>query len=125
MYFSGKTTLLHDSLGKITKDQEIFSIVKGYEFLFVSHPFREKIPNLTKMSKEQFSLVEQEILEMLEKRAIQKLVRTQGQFLSNLFRVEKNDGGNLPVINLKNLNKFIPYKHFKMEILHCLKFLLF
>ena len=28
------------------------------------------------------------------------------------------------MINLKNLNKFIPYEHFKMEGLHCLKFLL-
>ena len=27
------------------------------------------------------------------------------------------------MINLKNLNKFIPYKHFKMEDLHCLRFL--
>ena len=27
-------------------------------------------------------------------------------------------------MNLKNLNKFIPYEHFKMESLHCLKFLL-
>ena len=47
----------------------------------------EKIPNLSKMSKEQFSLVEQEVLEMLEKGAIQKVVPTQGQLLSNL--VEK------------------------------------
>ena len=61
---------------------------------------------------------------MLEKGAIQKVVPTQGQFLSNLFLVEKKDGGNRPVINLKNLNKFIPYEHFKMEGLHCLKFLL-
>ena len=76
------------------------------------------------MSKEQFSLVEHEVLDMLEKGAIQKVVPTQGQFLSNLFLVEKKDGGNCPVINLKNLNKFIPYEHFKMEGLHCLKFLL-
>ena len=27
------------------------------------------------------------------------------------------------MINLNNVNKFIPYKHFKMEGLHCLKFL--
>ena len=56
--------------------------------------------------------------------AIQKVVPTQGQFLSNLFLVEKKDGGKHPVINLKNLNKFIPYEHFKMEGLHCLKLLL-
>ena len=76
------------------------------------------------MSKEQFSLAEQEVLEILQKGAIQKVVPTQGQFLSHLFLVEKKDGGNRPVINLKNLSKFIPYEHFKMEGLHCLKFFL-
>ena len=69
---------------KITQDQEILSIIKGYEIAFVSLPFQEKIPNLTKMSKEQFSLVELEVLEILEKGAIQKVLPTQGQFLSNL-----------------------------------------
>ena len=33
-------------------------------------------------------------------------------------------GGNRLVINLKKLNVFIPHKHFKTEVLHCLKFLL-
>ena len=68
--------------------------------------------------------MEQEVLEMLEKGTIEKVVPKQGQFLSNLFLVEKKDGGNHPVINFKNLNKFIPYEHFKMAGLHCLKFLL-
>ena len=53
---------------------------------------------------------------MLEKGAIQKVVPTQEQFLNNLQK-------HL-VINYKNLNKFIPCKHFKMEVLHCLVFLL-
>ena len=52
---------------KITQDQEILSFVKAYEIPFVNFPFQKEMPNLTKMSKEQFSLVEQEVLEMLEK----------------------------------------------------------
>ena len=48
------------------------------------------------MSKEQFSLVEQEVLEMFEKGAIQKVVPTEGQFLSNLSLLEKKDWGNPP-----------------------------
>ena len=66
------------------------------------------------MLKEQFSFAEQELLEMLEKGAIQKVVPSQGQFLNNLYHVEKKDGRNYPMINLKNLNKFIPFKHFKI-----------
>ena len=36
---------------KVTQDQEILSIVKGYETPFVSLPFQEKIPNLKKKSQ--------------------------------------------------------------------------
>ena len=47
-----------------------------------------------------------------------------GEFLSNVFLVGKLDGGKRPVINLKNLNLFLPYQHFKMECLHLMKDLL-
>ena len=50
-----------------------------------------------------------------------KNICDKGQILSNLFLVGKKDGGNRPVINLKNLNASIPYLHFKMEGLHLLK----
>ena len=41
------------------------------------------------------------------------------------FSGGKKDEGNCLIINLKKkLNAFIPYEHFKMEGLHCLKFLL-
>ena len=65
-----------------------------------------------------------EMLKLLEKDSIQKVVPKQRRFLSNIFLIVKKDGGNFPMINLKNLNKFIPYKNFKMEVLCCLKFFL-
>ena len=45
----------------------------------------------------------------------------EGDFISNRFLVEEKDGGNRPVISLKHLNQVIPYQHFKMEGLHCLR----
>ena len=76
------------------------------------------------MSREEASLIEQEVKAMLEKGAVQKAKEMKGQFLSNLFLVSRKGGGNRPVINLKNLNSIISYKHFKMEGLHLLKELL-
>ena len=38
--------------------------------------------------------------------------------------MKEKDGRNRPCINLKALSKFIQYKHFTMEGLHCLKYLL-
>ena len=43
-----------------------------------------------------------------------------GEFITNLFLVEKKDEGNRPLINLKHLNQFTPYQHFKMDGLHSL-----
>ena len=58
---------------------------------------------------------------MLEKGAIREAIHCKDQFVSHLFLVSKKDGGQRPVINLKELNTFLPYKHFKMEGLHLLK----
>ena len=45
-----------------------------------------------------------------------------GQFLRNILLVKKKDGRNRRCINLKTFNKVIPYKHFKIECLHCLNY---
>ena len=47
-----------------------------------------------------------------------------GQFLSSLFLVPKRDGNSRPLINLKELNVFLKYDHFKMEGIHLLRDLL-
>ena len=44
------------------------------------------------MSKEQFSLVEQKVLEMLEERAIQKVVPIQGKPVSDNFLKSQQNG---------------------------------
>ena len=61
------------------------------------------------MNTDQSTLVNQEIEGMLLKGTIQKVPHVSGEVLSNLFLVDKSDGGKRPVINLKNLNSFIPY----------------
>ena len=48
---------------------------------------------------------------MLKKRAFQ---HQEEEFLSQIFLVGKKNGGNRPIINLKNFNKFVSYQHFKM-----------
>ena len=68
--------------------------------------------------------MEQEIMDMLEKVAIKQVNHSTDQFLSNILLLKKKDGGNRRCVNLKALNSFVPYQHFKMEGLHCLKYLL-
>ena len=76
------------------------------------------------MSKDQKIPVNQEISDMLKKGAIRECQPHRNQFVGTLFLVGKKDGDNCPVINLKKLNKLIPYQHFKMEGLHYLRYML-
>ena len=61
---------------------------------------------------------------MLQKGAIQVVSPMNGEFLSSVFLVKKKDGGNRPVITLKELNFYVTYQHFKMEGLYLLKHLI-
>ena len=70
-------------------------------------------------------LVTKEVDTMLEKGAIVKVKPEKGQFLSTIFlRGKKEPGKFRPIINLRQLNKNVPYQKFKMESLKDLKNLL-
>ena len=61
---------------------------------------------------------------MLAKKAIAPAESQPNQFLSNIFLTTKRDGRYRPVVNLRNLNKIIPYHKFKLERMKQLKELL-
>ena len=65
---------------KITRDQEILSIVKGYQIPFTNLPVQEKHPNTIKMSEQQSLLVDREISELLEKGVIPKAETAKRSF---------------------------------------------
>ena len=109
---------------KITQDQNILQLVKGYQIPFLKHPKQDRPPPKSSWSLEEQKLIDQEVQKMLQKGAIQEVPSIQGQFLSSIFLVPKKGLGYRPVINLKSLNHYIPYQHFKMEGLHFLKDLL-
>ena len=68
------------------------------------------------MSKKKTELVDQKIREALREDAISITEIMENHLnLSLLFLLGKKNGGNRPVINLKDLNKSIPYGHFKMK----------
>ena len=67
----------------------------------------------------QKQLVLQEILELISKGAVQELA--EEDLFPPCFWYQKKDGGQRPVINLKNLNSFVDAPHFKMEGIHTLK----
>ena len=103
-----KTSLLHNSLGKNYSGSRNIIYCKGVQNPVCKSPIPGENTKLAKNVKRTIFTSGKEVLEMLEKGAIKKVIPTQGQFLSNLFLAGKKDWGNQPVVNLKNLNKFIP-----------------
>ena len=77
----------------------------------ISHP---KIP----FSSQEFDIINQEIAKMLAKDVIEVTTHTPGEVVSNLFIRLKNDGSHRLILNLKGLNQFITYHHFKMDTLN-------
>jgi hypothetical protein len=59
----------------------------------------------------QLEIIESEISALLEKRAIEETQEIG--FISSIFTIPKKSGGFRPVINLKALNNFVVYNHFK------------
>ena len=78
------------------------------------------------LSPPQTSLVQEEIISLLQKRAIIEVAFNPWVgFYSNLFLVEKKGGsGQRPVINLSRFNNYVEYCHFKMEDLKAVAYLL-
>ena len=54
---------------------------------------------------------------LLEKGVIEPCVPETGEFISTIFLRPKKDGSHRMILNLKKLNSFVEYHHFKMDTL--------
>ena len=52
---------------------------------------------------------------MLDKQIKWETTHESTEFVSPIFMTKKSDGGPRLILNLKELNKFIKYEHFKMD----------
>lgn len=101
---------------KITSDLWILDTVQnGYQIEFEILPKISSVMREINFSTDKAKVVTDEVNKLLAKGAILKVDPVEGQFISNIFLVPKKDGTLRPVINLKNLNTFVKYQHFKQE----------
>ena len=111
-------------LAEITVDPTILDLVRGYKLEFLSRPIQEYIRNPLQFLHAESEKMDSEVATLLERGALNMVKPVSGQFLSSLFLVPKRDGSSRPVIDLKELNVFLKYDHFKMEGIHLLRDLL-
>ncbi len=87
-------------------------------------PVQRSVPCPVAMSREMKEVCDTEVRELLAKQAIVGVTDGSHGFECSLFVIPKKSGGFRPIVNLKPLNQFIQYEHFKMENLDSGRFLL-
>jgi hypothetical protein len=75
------------------------------------------------MSDEMQSVCNSELSSLLKKGAVTEVTDGSDGFVCSFFCVPKKSGGFRPIVNLKPLNRFIVYEHFKMENLETVRYL--
>ena len=85
-------------------------------------PHQDFLPS-HKVSVEDEILINEELGELIQKQAIHLVSEHDYNtgFVSSLFVIPKKEGGQRPVFNLRLLNQFIKYEHFKMEGIYMLR----
>ena len=103
-------------MGNITSDQVVLNIVKGYKTEFSNIPWQSNEPRENAFSDTEHGTIQAEIAKLLAKKVI--VLSQPNQFVSNIFLRPKRNGRFRMILNLSHLNKFITYKHFKMDTLN-------
>ncbi|KAI9554999.1 reverse transcriptase [Daphnia sinensis] len=99
---------------RFSKDPWVLNIVSfGLQIEFLSTPTQKSPPPNRVTGDLQIEIIDSEINALLGKRAIEEAQELG--FISSIFTIPKKSGDFRPVINLKALNNFVVYNHFKME----------
>ena len=100
---------------KLTSDRFVLQVVRGDTKEFENDiPIKHNAKNLSFSPEEEVEI--QVILEeMLHKQIIRETTHESTEFVSPIFIVKKPDGGTRLILNLKELNEFVKYEHFKMD----------
>jgi hypothetical protein len=109
--------------GLISADPWILNVVRnGLELEFESPPTMLNFPSNARMGEEQLNIGRDELRSLIQKGAVVRASTIR--FVCQMFIIKKQSGGFRPIINLKSLNQFVVYRHFKMENLASLRHLI-
>ena len=100
----------------ITSDKEILTSVREATVEFDTRPHNTQRPQSV-FSVEESGIIHSEVKKLLSKNIIETTDHTPYEVISSIFIRPKKDGGHRLILNLKGLNQFVTYHHFKMETL--------
>ena len=100
---------------KLTSDPEILTAIRGDVIDFVIPPPVNHEARPCAVADELKMKIETEIQSMLSNKIIKVSQREEYEYVSPIFSVPKQDDGIRVILNLKRLNQFVEYHHFKMD----------
>ena len=100
----------------LSHDSSIINIVKGLTLDFIEKPAQSKLPHEIQFSEKEKILVQKEIDRLLDLGIITRSTVYPGDYVSNFFTRPKKDKDKIRcILNAKSINKYIRFKHFKMD----------
>ena len=94
----------------------ILDAIKLYHIEFeLDDPIQNKEPHNIRCSSNERNIISMEISKLLSKGVLELTHRSPGDFISNIFVRPKKDGSYRMILNLKPLNEFVDYHHFKID----------
>ena len=122
---AGSLSLSLSEWQKLTHDKHILDIISGLKIDFMKNPTQINEPKQIQFNPQEKEIVNSEIENLKRLGVIEHTEEVDGQFISNIFIRKKKNNSYRLILNLKELNQFIEYHHFKMEnfntVLHMLK----
>lgn len=106
-----------DAWRKLTNDKIIMDMVEHCHIDFKPDFFVLEKRNYSqyKFNSSETEIINSEITKLLELGVIKKVEYEPGQFVSPIFIRPKKNGEHRMILNLKKINSYIPYFHFKMD----------
>ena len=105
-FTAGGTRYCLEQWRRLTSDNFILQTVAGAILEFDASPPHMATPTPLRFSKLEFELIDEQIVDFLEKGIVETAVHTEPEFISNIFISPKKMGHRL-ILNLRDLNDFI------------------
>lgn len=99
----------------LTSDRSILATVTGFQFDFDCAPVQTLHPKQLLRGTHELAIADSLLQELLIKDVIEPTTFHPKGYISNIFLREKKNGDYRLILNLKTLNQFVEYHHFKME----------
>jgi hypothetical protein len=115
---AGRISQNVDCWKRITSDRLLLSHVQAHRSEFVELPHQTWPARPIRFEEQEKEFLRVELQDLLEKGVLRIVEHEPGEFVSNVFlRPKKEAGKYRMILNLKQLNEFVEYHHFKMDTL--------